>query len=378
MEIKYNILLTLMGLEIGGAETHVVELAKGLKEEGFNVVVASNGGVYEKELAGFGIKHYKVPLHNKKPYSVFRSYKLLQEIIDEENIDLVHAHARIPAFICGILHKQKKFPFVTTAHWTFETKWGLKYITNWGQKTLVVSEDIKKYLVDNYNVNPKNIKVTINGINTEKFSPYINCSDIKEELNLKDGDAHIVYVSRLDSDRSYVAFQLIEIAGELANNLDNISIVIVGQGDKFNQLKRKAGQANEKLGRNIITMAGGRTDVNKFIALADLFIGVSRSALEAMAAGKPVILAGNEGYIGIFDESKLDSAVKSNFTCRGEKMPDTGTLKKDILKVLKEMDKSERVELGSFGKKIIKEKYSVEKMVEDNIQVYFELLKGNA
>ena len=43
-----KILMVLMGLEIGGAETHVVELSKELKRSGYEIVVVSNGGVYEK------------------------------------------------------------------------------------------------------------------------------------------------------------------------------------------------------------------------------------------------------------------------------------------------------------------------------------------
>ena len=45
-----KILMTLMGLEIGGAETHVVELSKELRARGYDIVVASSGGVYEREL----------------------------------------------------------------------------------------------------------------------------------------------------------------------------------------------------------------------------------------------------------------------------------------------------------------------------------------
>jgi len=61
--MKYKILMALMGLEIGGAETHVVELSKELKKQGFDIVVASNGGVYEQELEEVGVKHYKVPMN---------------------------------------------------------------------------------------------------------------------------------------------------------------------------------------------------------------------------------------------------------------------------------------------------------------------------
>ena len=45
--MKYKVLMTLMGLDIGGAETHVVELSKELKKQGYDIIVASNGGVYE-------------------------------------------------------------------------------------------------------------------------------------------------------------------------------------------------------------------------------------------------------------------------------------------------------------------------------------------
>ncbi|MEA4848881.1 MAG: glycosyltransferase, partial [Clostridiaceae bacterium] len=80
---NYNILITTMRLDIGGAETHIVELAKGLSRAGFNVIVASAGGVYEKELERSGIKVYHVPLDNKKPHNVIKAYYQLNNIIKE-------------------------------------------------------------------------------------------------------------------------------------------------------------------------------------------------------------------------------------------------------------------------------------------------------
>ena len=46
------------------------------------------------------------------------------------------------------------------------------------------------------------------------------------------------------------------------------------------------------------------SDINKVVAASTIGIGVSRSALEMMASQKPVILSGNQGYFGIFEESK--------------------------------------------------------------------------
>lgn len=369
MDRKINVLLALMQLVIGGAETHAVELAKELKRRGYNVIVASNGGVYVKELEAAGIKHYSVPLHNKKPRNMMTASKKLERIITDEKIDIVHSHARIPSFILNKLYKKMKFPFVTTAHWVFNTKYGLKYITPWGEKVVAVSEDIKKYLMDNYKVPESDIRVTINGIDTEKFSPDIDTVGIMHEFGITADENVIVYVSRLDESRSLVAKQLISIVPELEKDIEKLRVVIVGGGDDFNRVKGDAEAVNEKLGRECITLTGARTDINKFAALGRLFIGVSRAALEAMAAARPVIIAGNEGYIGLFDESRLDVGIKTNFCCRGCEESTGELLLSDIRKFLA-MTEDEQKALGDYGRELIKREYSVERMAEDTIKVY--------
>ena len=106
-------------------------------------------------------------------------------------------------------------------------------------------------------------------------------------------------MSRMDSDRSFAAHKLIEIAPRLYNTIGDYEMVIVGGGNDLENIKAEAEAANSAIGREVIKIAGARTDVNKFVASGDVFVGVSRAALEAMAAEKPSIIAGNEGYIGI-------------------------------------------------------------------------------
>ena len=365
-----------MQLNIGGAETHVVELAKELKRKGYNVIVTSNGGVYVKELEDAGIKHYSVPLQNKNPINMLRATRLLKHIIKEEKIDIVHSHARIPSFILGKLHKKMKFPFVTTAHWVFKTSYGLKYITDWGEKVVAVSEDIKTYLMDNYHVPESDINVTINGIDTDKFSPDTDCSDIKKEFGISDNDTVITYVSRLDESRSLVAKQLIEVIPDIAKEVENLKVIVVGDGDDFVNVKNMTEKVNSLVGRDVIVLTGARTDINKLIAPCSLFVGVSRAALEAMAADKPVIIAGNEGYIGLFDESKLDVGIDTNFCCRGCEESSSKLIKDDILRffALKEDD---RKKLSDYGRELIKKQYSVTKMADDSIKVYDWALQKN-
>ena len=364
-----RILMTLTRFDIGGAETHVLELSLELQRMGYHVVVASNGGVYEKNLEEAGIPHYKVPMHLKTPSAVHKSLKLLKNIIKSEQIEIVHAHGRIPAFLCGILKKKMDFTFVTTAHWVFDTSHGLKYITNWGEKVIAVSEDIKTYLIENYKANPTDIYVTINGIDTNKFSKDADCSDVMEEFLLEQNTKKIVYISRMDEDRALVAFHLVEIVPELVKLNPDLEIVIVGGGNVFDELKDKADAVNASLGKRYIVLTGGRTDIYKFCALSDIFVGVSRSALEAMACEKPVIVAGNEGYIGIFDEDKLSVSIDTNFCCRGLEASTPELLLRD-LKTLLTNAAEENARLGKYSRETILKNYSLSKMAGDCVKMY--------
>lgn len=373
---RIKVLMTQMSLDIGGAETHILELAIGLVKMGYDISVASNGGAYVEELTKNGIAHYKVPLHTKRPQDVIKSYKILCNIVEEQRFDLIHAHARIPGFISGKICKKYNIPFVTTAHWVFKTSYGLKYITDWGDKTIAVSSDIKKYLLDNYKIREEDINVTINGINTERFSEQVDYYEVLKTFHLKQESFKIVYISRMDSDRAKVAFQLCNIADRLDKKIENLEIVIVGGGDVFDDLSKLAGEVNQKVGRKLVTLTGARTDINKFVAMSDLFIGVSRSALEAMGGRKPVILAGNEGYIGLFTKDKIETAVQSNFTCRNTGEPEEKRLYEDIV-CFCEMPAAEKHEIADYSKQVILEHYSVEKMASDTSSAYRAALSQN-
>ena len=364
-----TVLLALMKLDIGGAETHVVELAKELSRRGYRVLVASNGGIYVKELTDAGIRHYDVPLQNKNPFNMLKSIFMLRKIIREEKPDIVHSHARIPSFLLGILHKGMHFPFVTTAHWVFSTKHGLRYLTDWGEKTLAVSEDIKQYLIDNYAIPESDILVTINGIDTEKFSPENDGQKVRADFGIPSDAPVISYVSRMDADRSLAAHQLIDAFPSLCETLPQLHLIVVGGGNDWNSVHAEAEAANKALGEERIHLTGASTDIASLISPSELFVGVSRAALEAMAAGKPTVIAGNEGYIGFFGEDKIPVCLQTNFCCRGCKMSSSELLTDDITAYF-EKSPDEKAALSAYCRAFVQKNYSVSRMTDDTEALY--------
>ena len=363
-----KIMMATMGLDIGGAETHIVELAKELKHRGHDVLIVSNGGVYVPEVEAAGIRHYAAPLNQRSVTAMNRARGVLRRVITEERPDVVHAHARIPAFLCGLLKKRMKFAFVTSCHGVYQVSGALKLLSNWGEHTLAVSEDIRDYLMEQYGIPPEQITLTINGIDTEKFSPSVSGEAVRQELGL--GDAPVVgHVSRLDQAASHTARQLIALAPRLSERIPGIRVLITGGGGVYEELSAQAREVNRALGRECLTLTGPRTDVNRLVAACDLFVGVSRAALEAMAAEKPAVLSGAQGHTGLFTQSLLDKAVDTNFCCRTDPVSNEDQLFEEITAALA-LPPEQKRELGAYGRQVVQERYSVSRMAEDCLSAY--------
>lgn len=362
-----------MSMDIGGAETHILEISKELSHRGYSVTLVSNGGVYVKELEEAGVRHVHAPLNRRKLTSIMKAYFIIKKEIKAQKPDIVHAHARIPGFVCGLIRKRIPFEFVTTDHGVYETSGLQGKLSNWGQKTMAVSEDIRRYLIENYDINESNIYMTINGIDTDKFSPETNGGKVIKELKL--GSRVLVHVSRLDSGASMIASQLIESGERLAGEIDDLSIVIAGDGNMYGKLCEKADEANRRIGRKCIIMTGSRTDISNIIAAGTIFIGVSRAVLEAMSGGKPVIVAGDMGYIGVFTEKCFDTAWSTNFCCRGCESSDTEKLFGDIAALFR-LAPDERQDMGAYCRETILRYYSVAKMADDYEKMYAAPLKA--
>lgn len=367
-----SVLLVTNRMDAGGAETHILSLAKALMQKGCFVAIASGGGLFENELKKRGILHIEAPLYSKLPHNILRSAFILRRAVKKYGFEIVHAHARLAALSARMITKGgilairgKACPrFVTTAHLDFPITPLTKPLSYWGERTLAVSEDLREYLIKGYGLSYETIDVTINGIDTEYFSKSERPTAVTDE---KDGVFEIVHVSRIDKDRALTAYKLLSLLPGLVEK-HKVHLTVVGGGELFHDLSLRAEKIRLLYG-NCVELVGERDDVLPYLKRADLAIGVSRAALEAMSTSLPTILSGNDGYLGIFDESKLALAARTNFCCRGEEKPSEKKLLCDILTVLQK-SKEERQILANISRNTVIEHYSIERMCDDHLAFY--------
>lgn len=337
-----RIAILCMSLNIGGAETHIFELARGLTAKGHTVTVFSNGGVYADALEKAGICHVRTPLHTKNLRSMMASYKILIKEFKKNRPSVVHSHTRISNFIAGVVCARLGIPMVTTVHFNFNVNFFSRHFSNWGCRALAVSEDLKKYLVENYNYDADHVDLTVNGIDMERFSKR-ELPEFRASLGIEPDQKMLLLVSRLDQEASIHVANFLRIAPEIYKHEPNSRVVIVGDGKCFPEFAKKADEINRNCGTDFILLQGARTNIDQYTAVADLFIGISRSALEAMSSSVPTILMGNLGYLGLYSDAIREECIETNLTCRGYPYPADDEIAKLILECLNGKDLSQNV-----------------------------------
>ena len=113
-------------LDIGGVERHVIDLSNELAARGHDVIVISAGGKMQSQLAST-VRHINMQVHKKNPFTIWRCSKTISTFALKENVQILHAHSRVPAWIARWAAKNASIPYVVTAHVDFGNKspWNL-------------------------------------------------------------------------------------------------------------------------------------------------------------------------------------------------------------------------------------------------------------
>lgn len=316
-----KILLVIDRLGIGGAESHLLQLAEGLVRLGDEVVIASGGGALADSLRNIGIRHVRLPLPSHAPHKLLFARCIIRSLVRCERFDVVHAHARIPALLIRGCRKYGAVEMVTV-HARFYVNSILSRLCYWGMHTIAVSEDLLGYVCRSYGIAPDRVTVIPNGIDCARFSP----APQKRPTDR----LGVLFASRLDTDCSLGAELLCNLAPSLCEKHPALFITIAGGGNDSPRIRALAERANHAVGREIVTLTGAVWDMPPLLQEHHVFVGVSRAAMEASACGCAVILCGNEGYLGILDGNSTKAAFQTNFCARGNPLPDVERLESDL------------------------------------------------
>lgn len=372
-----KILMLIDALNIGGTETHVYNLVLGLMEMGVYVVVGTSGGPFINLFKYSGIKVVNIPMHtdyisNKNLQS---KIKLVKDIIDENNINLLHCHLFASMRIGNEIYRKYKIPYVTTIHGLFYPNDVIYKNCLNANSIITVSEPVETLINKKFWNYRKKEKVTIipNGITITDYKIEDN---IREDLKIPKNDIVLVYCSRLAWDKTLAAENFIFAFLKLAIKYNNIHVVVVGDGEGKFIIERESRMLNKTLGREVIHVVGAKFNVMDYYLSSDIVIGTGRVAIEAMSCGKPVIAIGNSGYAGIVNLENKNIQWKTYFGDHDsvEKL-DISIIARDLKYLID--NEEERKKIGKWSKSWCKKMFNIEIVANDTLSIYKRIIDRN-
>jgi Glycosyltransferase len=176
MATNLKVLQVIPKLGYGGAETGCFDIAHYLPENNCGSFIVTSGGELLKFVDKKKVKIFKLPVHSKNPLLIFINTIVLIIIILLNNISIVHARSRAPAWSCLLATKITGRKFVTTFHGTYNFKTNLKKFYNsvMVRSDLIIagSNFIFSHIKENYSMylnNKKKFLVIFRGINVDYF-----------------------------------------------------------------------------------------------------------------------------------------------------------------------------------------------------------------
>jgi glycosyltransferase involved in cell wall biosynthesis len=383
MSSNLKVLQVIPKLGYGGAETGCYDIAHYLPENDCGSYIATSGGELLRYIDKKKVKIIKLPVHSKNPLILFINFLALIWVILINNISIVHARSRAPAWSCLLAAKITGRKFVTTFHGTYNFNSKIKKFYNsvMVRSDLIIagSNFIFSHIKENYTKyidTKKKLLVIFRGVNVDYFDPTTKLdSDEKKLLNewqIEKDKKIILLPGRLTEWKGQEVF--IE-----AVNLVNIELgyeafyaVILGSDQGRDLYKKKLIRLSEQYRlTNQIKFIDHCKDMALAYKVSDIVVSASiepeafgRVAVEAQSMEKPIIASD----IGGSNETIIDEKTGFLFESNNAK-----SLSKKILKVLS-MDKTLLQSIGKEGRKNIIQKFNVEKMCFSTYSEYKRIL----
>jgi glycosyltransferase involved in cell wall biosynthesis len=125
-----------------------------------------------------------------------------------------------------------------------------------------------------------------------------------------------------------------DAAARFAAGRPAVRLRILGDGRRAGKIRRRADILNAGLGREVITVEGWVEDPREDMARSDVVLAAGRGVLEAVAAGRPAVVVGNDGIGGLLTGENYAELQKTNFSGRGSASAVTGESLAGLLALL--------------------------------------------
>lgn len=373
MPNKIKVLEVIRQGQIGGGETHVLDLIKHLNKKTFTpIALAFSEGHMINELRKHGITCYVI--NSKKAFDP-KTQPAIWDIVSKEKIDIIHAHGSRAASNMLFVAKTLRKPLVYTVHgWSFhqDQTWLIHKLRILSEKLIchssneVICVSKSNYITGKEAFGLEKCNVIENGINLNVFNYNGRFRDIRPELGFTSNDFIIAEICRITAQKAPLDFlKSVEIAHQKDERIKGL---LVGEGELENEVMQ---YIDDHKMASYITRTPFRTDIPEILnaidlyALPSLWEGLSIALLEAIAMKKTVIVTPTDGCKEIITNGINGTIVPFN---------NPKELAQAYLKYLNEPELMNKHRESAYT--LVRDRFNARKVADSVQQIYESLIRS--
>jgi glycosyltransferase involved in cell wall biosynthesis len=352
-----------------GGEQQTLYLLEGLKARNITChLVCQSGSPMQAKAGQAGVDIFPIAMRGEA--DLLAGYRI-RKLIRKYNYSIIHSHtshAHTLAYLASIGTAVRRLvtrrvDFSIFRH-SFLHLSGLKY-RFMADGYIAISNRVKAVLVDD-GISDRRIFVVHSGIDPERFKQ-ASGDHLRSEFDIKDNQKIVINVAHLADHKGQK--YLIRAIPHVLAKLPNTRFFIVGRGGLMDELQALASALGLK--RQLV-FTGFRSDVGAFYKIADLCVmssieeGLGTAVLDAMACGIPVVATTAGG---------LPEIVRDGKTGRLVAPADPLALAEGMIDLLTHPELAEA--MADQGRAKVRQCFSLQAMVDKNIEVYRKILDKN-
>ncbi|HEY0646430.1 glycosyltransferase family 4 protein [Phenylobacterium sp.] len=381
----FTLLQVVPELETGGAEQSTIDVAQAVVRAGGVALVATRGGRMAARLEADGGRLAQMPVQTKNPLTMLGNAARLVSLIRQENVSIVHARSRAPAFSALWAAHVTDTPFIATYHGVYKAQSGLKRwynaVMTRGDLVIANSDYTREHVIAEHKVDPARLVTIPRGVDLARFDPTFTpparVDALRAAWGIADGDhrTRILLAGRLTRIKGHLT--IVNAARRLAaHGRRDFLILFAGDDQGRTGYAAELQAAIDASGlADSIKIVGHCDDMPAAYLLADLAIlpttvpeSFGRAAVEPQAMGRPVI-ASNHGGV---TETILDGVTGWLVAV------DDAAAWADAIAAAIDLGPTKRQEMGEVGKKRARQLYSAEAMCAQTLAAYERVLEARA
>ncbi len=304
MSKTLTVLQVIPRMRAGGAELGCLQIATALVKNGHRAIVASEGGQLVDQLLAAGAEHIDVPLASKNPLVLAKNARQLADIIRRENVSIIHARSRAPAWSALYAARSTHIPFVTTYHSEYSEKGRLKNFYNGvmarSDIVIAVSDYMAHLIRTRYHTPENRIAIIHRAFDDSVFDPAKLTPErfaaVRQLLDADGSKPILILAGRITPRKAQ--HHLVAALGLLKQRgAPDVVCVLAGEIEKPAFKAELEAQAQSLGVAHQLRFPGHVRDVAAAYAISDIALNISeqeglpRVAIEAQAMGVPMIVS---------------------------------------------------------------------------------------